>query len=72
MTASIPCGFADGLPIGLMVTGPLYGDLGVLQACRAYEEAAGPQWPGSELIAALARAEGEAGADVKAKIRAAR
>ena len=71
-SASIPCGFADGLPIGLMVTGPLYGDLGVLQACRAYEEAAGPQWPGSELIAALARAEGEAGADVKAKIRAAR
>src|SRR5205085_10273426 len=44
-SCSIPCGFTDGLPIGLMVTGPLYEDLGVLQACRAYEEAAGPVWP---------------------------
>ena len=40
-SASIPCGFADGLPIGLMVTGPLYDDLAVLQACAAYEAAAG-------------------------------
>ncbi len=38
-SASIPCGMADGLPIGLMVTGPLYDDLGVLQACHAYEQA---------------------------------
>ncbi len=37
-SASIPCGFADGLPIGLMVTGQLYDDLGVLQACHAYEQ----------------------------------
>jgi len=37
-SCSIPCGFADGLPIGLMVTGPLFDDLVVLQACRAYEE----------------------------------
>ena len=71
-SASIPCGFADGLPIGLMVTGPLYDDLGVLQACRAYEEAAGPRWPGPELTAALAKAEGAAGAAVKAKILPAR
>ena len=35
-SCSIPCGFSDGLPIGLMVTGPLYEDLGVLRACRAY------------------------------------
>ncbi|HEX3536206.1 MAG TPA: amidase [Stellaceae bacterium] len=71
-SASVPCGFADGLPIGLMVTGPLYDDLGVLQACRAYEEAAGPQWPSPELTAALAKIEGSADAAVKAKIRPAR
>jgi aspartyl-tRNA(Asn)/glutamyl-tRNA(Gln) amidotransferase subunit A len=52
-SCSIPCGFADGLPIGLMVTGPLYDDLGVLQACRAYEEAAGPAWPSPELTRSL-------------------
>jgi aspartyl-tRNA(Asn)/glutamyl-tRNA(Gln) amidotransferase subunit A len=55
-SASIPCGFAEGLPLGLMVTGPLWGDLGVLQACRAYEEAAGLPWPSPELEAALAKA----------------
>ena len=67
-SASIPCGFADGLPLGLMVTGPLYDDLSVLQACRAYEEAAGPAWPSSELTAALAKAEGAPDEKVKAKI----
>jgi len=58
-SCSIPCGFADGLPLGLMVTGPLYDDLSVLQACRAYEEAAGPAWPSPELarsLGAIARA----------------
>jgi aspartyl-tRNA(Asn)/glutamyl-tRNA(Gln) amidotransferase subunit A len=55
-SASIPCGFADGLPIGLMVTGPLWDDLGVLQACRAYEATAGHVWPTSALEAALAKA----------------
>ena len=54
-SCSIPCGFADGLPIGLMVTGALYNDLGVLQACRAYEEAAGPAWPTPELAGCLHR-----------------
>ena len=67
--APIACGFADELPIGLMVTGPLYDDLGVLQACQAYEEAAGPLWPSAELSAALGKAEGAAGPAVKAKIR---
>ena len=61
-SASIPCGFADGLPIGLMVTGPLYDDLGVLQACRAYEEASGAAWPSHGLIAALGKAAGPADA----------
>ena len=37
-----------------MVTGPLYDDLGVLRACRAYEEAAGGVWPNDALTAALA------------------
>ena len=62
-------GSADGLPLGLMVTGPLWDDLGVLQACHAYEEAASLAWPSAELSAALAKAEGAAGPEVKAKIR---
>jgi len=68
-SASIPCGTDGGLPIGLMVTGPLFDDLGVLQACRAYEAAAGAAWPTAALSAALAKAEGSASAAVKAKIR---
>jgi aspartyl-tRNA(Asn)/glutamyl-tRNA(Gln) amidotransferase subunit A len=68
-SASIACGVAGGLPLGLMVTGPLWDDLGVLRACRAYEEAAGPVWPSAELSAALAKAAGAAGSEVKAKIR---
>jgi aspartyl-tRNA(Asn)/glutamyl-tRNA(Gln) amidotransferase subunit A len=57
--ASISCGFADGLPVGLQVVGPLYGDLAVLQACRAYEAAAGATWPAmglEERLAAIATA----------------
>jgi aspartyl-tRNA(Asn)/glutamyl-tRNA(Gln) amidotransferase subunit A len=68
-SASIPCGFADGLPVGLMVTGPLYDDLGVLQACRAYEEAAGDRWPTPALETRLAAITGVPGAAVRAKIR---
>jgi len=68
-SASIPCGLADGLPLGLMVTGQLYDDLGVLQACHAYEQAAGETWPGAALTGALAKAAGTADAAVKAKIR---
>ena len=44
----------DGLPVGLMVTGPLYDDLAVLQACRAYEAVAGNNWPAPGLEAQLA------------------
>src|SRR5439155_21446956 len=65
-----PLRFTEGLPLGLMITGPLWDDLGVLQACRAYEEAAGPAWPSAELTAALAKVEGAAGPEVRAKIRA--
>jgi aspartyl-tRNA(Asn)/glutamyl-tRNA(Gln) amidotransferase subunit A len=36
--ASIPCGLTvAGLPIGLQIVGPLYGDARVLQAARAFE-----------------------------------
>jgi aspartyl-tRNA(Asn)/glutamyl-tRNA(Gln) amidotransferase subunit A len=36
--ASVPCGFtADGLPVGLQVVGRRFDDLGVLQACAAFE-----------------------------------
>ena len=71
-SASIPCGFADRLPIGLMVTGQLYDDLGVLQACHAYESATAAAWPSKALTAALTKAEGPADKNVTAKIRAIR
>ena len=38
--ASLPCGFAEnGMPVGLQVVGPLYGDALVLRACHAFEGA---------------------------------
>ncbi len=38
--ASVPCGLTDdGLPVGLQIVGPLYGDDLVLRAARAFEEA---------------------------------
>ena len=37
--ASIPCGFnSDGLPIGLQIIGPTYGEQMVLNASRAFEK----------------------------------
>ena len=68
-SASIPCGTADGLPIGLMVTGPLYDDLSVLQACHAYEAATKPAWPSPALTAALAKAAGSGDVSVRGKIK---
>jgi len=42
--ASVPCGLTRaGLPAGLQIVGPLYGDGLVLRAARAYEAAA--PWP---------------------------
>ena len=36
--ATIPCGLTRaGLPIGLQIVGPMFGDVRVLQAARAYE-----------------------------------
>jgi aspartyl-tRNA(Asn)/glutamyl-tRNA(Gln) amidotransferase subunit A len=68
-SASIPCGFADGLPIGLMVTGQLFDDLGVLQACRGYEEESGAVWPSQSLTAALAKIARPGDTGARAKIK---
>ena len=36
---TIPCGLtSDGLPIGLQLVGPMFGDALVLRAARAYEQ----------------------------------
>jgi len=43
----------DGLPVGLQVIGPLFGDLPVLHACRAYEAARGVSWPTPDLTTRL-------------------
>jgi aspartyl-tRNA(Asn)/glutamyl-tRNA(Gln) amidotransferase subunit A len=38
--ASVPCGFtADGLPVGLQIAAGRHGDLAVLRASRAFEQA---------------------------------
>ena len=36
---SVPCGFADGLPIGLQLLGPRLGEPALLRAAYAYEQA---------------------------------
>jgi aspartyl-tRNA(Asn)/glutamyl-tRNA(Gln) amidotransferase subunit A len=36
---SLPCGFSDGLPVGLQVIGPALGEPAILQVARAYERA---------------------------------
>ena len=36
---SLPCGFADGLPVGLQITGPALGEEMVLRVAYAYEQA---------------------------------
>jgi aspartyl-tRNA(Asn)/glutamyl-tRNA(Gln) amidotransferase subunit A len=39
-TISIPCGFSkDGLPIGLQISGPHFGEINVLALAHAYEQA---------------------------------
>ena len=37
---SVPCGTSDGLPVGLQVLGPQWGENVVFRVARAYEEAA--------------------------------
>jgi aspartyl-tRNA(Asn)/glutamyl-tRNA(Gln) amidotransferase subunit A len=43
----VPAGFTgDGLPVGLQIVGPLFGDHLVLRAARAFERAfAIERWP---------------------------
>ena len=36
---SIPCGKGNGLPIGLMLVGPHYGESTIYQAAHAFEQA---------------------------------
>lgn len=38
---SLPCGFVDGLPVGLSIVGRPWDDIGVLRAARCFEDAAG-------------------------------
>jgi Asp-tRNA(Asn)/Glu-tRNA(Gln) amidotransferase A subunit family amidase len=40
--ASVPAGFADGLPVGLQIAGPRFAEGDVLGACAALE--AGRPW----------------------------
>ena len=35
---SIPCGLSEGLPIGMMLVGPSYGELKIYQAAHAFEQ----------------------------------
>ncbi|HVL85864.1 MAG TPA: amidase [Pseudonocardia sp.] len=37
--ASVPCGFAEGLPVGLQIVGPRHADAAVLAAAHAYQQA---------------------------------
>jgi aspartyl-tRNA(Asn)/glutamyl-tRNA(Gln) amidotransferase subunit A len=42
---SIPCGLADGLPVGLQLIGPAWSEATLMRAARAYEGAtAGAEW----------------------------
>ena len=37
---SIPCGLGEGLPIGLMLVGPRYGEMTIYRAAHAFEQSA--------------------------------
>ncbi|MBP2473263.1 aspartyl-tRNA(Asn)/glutamyl-tRNA(Gln) amidotransferase subunit A [Crossiella equi] len=44
-STSVNCGYADGLPIGLQITGRRFDDLGVLRLAKAYESLRPEQLP---------------------------
>ena len=48
---SVPCGFSDGLPVGLQVIGPRFQDARVLRVAHAYEQAAGLGGSRSPMVA---------------------
>jgi len=57
--ASLPCGLADGMPVGLQIVGPNGGDRSVLDFCEVLEEALEfpleameRRWGGSVAVAA--------------------
>lgn len=35
---SVPCGLSEGLPVGMMLVGPSYGELKIYQAAHAFEQ----------------------------------
>ncbi len=35
---NVPCGLSDGLPIGMMLVGPNYGEMKIYQAAHAFEQ----------------------------------
>jgi len=38
---SVPCGFTDGLPVGLQLTGKAWDEATILRIADAYEQARG-------------------------------
>jgi aspartyl-tRNA(Asn)/glutamyl-tRNA(Gln) amidotransferase subunit A len=38
---SVPCGFSEGLPVGLQIIGNFFDEGRILQVAHAYEQAAG-------------------------------
>jgi aspartyl-tRNA(Asn)/glutamyl-tRNA(Gln) amidotransferase subunit A len=36
---SVPCGFSDGMPVGLQLLGPSLGEPAILQTAYAFEQA---------------------------------
>jgi len=38
---SIPCGFSDGLPLGMMLVGRHYDEMTLYRAAHAFEQSAG-------------------------------
>ena len=50
---AIPCGFSDGMPVSLQVMGPAFGEVAVLRAAHAYEQAAGWYSHAADLASAM-------------------
>jgi aspartyl-tRNA(Asn)/glutamyl-tRNA(Gln) amidotransferase subunit A len=42
---SVPCGFADGMPVGLQIVAPRFDDVGCISTAIAFEEAYGVKPP---------------------------